>query len=141
MGVDYEEIDNCITFDGGEDSVSFHIVPLYDGIIEGDETIRLIIENTLGCTVKYDTVEFIILDYWGMISMISPNTMICSGQEVQLTVDVINGFPPYTYNWQPGGFTDDTIVVSPEEYRIYYKVLCVDLLNDHHCRFSSCDSL
>jgi hypothetical protein len=128
-GIDYEWIDNCITFEEGQDSAIIHLTPLQDGVIEGDETIVLIIENTLGCSVKYDTVEHIILDYLDMISVISPNTMICSGQEVQLMVEVFNGFPPYTYNWQPGGFTNDTIVVSPES-TTYYKVLCVDFLND-----------
>jgi hypothetical protein len=128
-GVDYEWIDNCITFEEGQDSAIIHLTPIQDGVIEGDETIVLIIENTLGCTVKYDTVEINILDYLEMISVISPNTMICSGQEVQLIVEVFLGFPPYTYNWQPGGFTDDTIVVSPES-TTYYKVKCVDFLND-----------
>jgi hypothetical protein len=118
-GADYEWIDNCVTFEEGEDSVSFHIVPLYDGIIEGEETIVLIIENTLGCIVRYDTVEFTILDYLEMYSTCSPNTLICNGDSVELWVDVINGFPPYTYNWQPGSYTNDTIVVSPEETTTY----------------------
>jgi hypothetical protein len=29
------------------------------------------------------------------------------------------GFPPYTYLWEPGFFTTDTITVSPEETTIY----------------------
>ena len=45
--------------------------------------------------------------------------MICSGDEVELWVDVNYGFPPYTYNWEPGSYTNDTIVVSPEETTTY----------------------
>jgi len=79
----------------------------------------LIIENTLGCIVRYDTVIITILDYVDMIPEISPNTMICSGQEVDLWVTVYNGFPPYTYLWEPGFFTTDTITVSPEVTTTY----------------------
>jgi len=128
-GIDYEEIDNCITFEDGEDSVSYHIVPLYDGIIEGDETIELIIENTLGCVVKYDTVELIIEDYVEMVSQTSPNTMICPGQETELWIQVYHGFPPYQYFWEQGAFTDDTIVVSTATTTMY-KVLYSDLFNE-----------
>ena len=73
-GSDYEVLDNCITFEEGQDTAVIHITPIYDGLIEGDETIRLIIENTLGCIVRYDTVEFTILDYLEMYSTCSPNT-------------------------------------------------------------------
>ena len=71
-GIDYEEIDNCITFEEGEDSAVIHITPLYDGILEDDETIVLIIENTLGCFVTYDTVELTILNYIEMILTYKP---------------------------------------------------------------------
>ncbi|PJF33841.1 MAG: hypothetical protein CUN57_01095, partial [Phototrophicales bacterium] len=56
-GVDYEEIDDCITFEEDQDTAIIHIVPLKDDLIEGEESIIFIIENTLGCIVRYDTVE------------------------------------------------------------------------------------
>ncbi len=55
-GIDYEEIPDCVTFEEGADSAVIHINAYHDGIIEGEETIELIIENTLGCIVRYDTV-------------------------------------------------------------------------------------
>jgi hypothetical protein len=128
-GVDYEEIDNCLTFEEGEDSVSYHVVPLYDGLIEGEETIELIVENTLGCEVKYDTVELIIEDYVGMVSQTSPNTIICPESETELWVQVYHGFPPYQFYWEPGGMTNDTIAVSPVSTTLY-KVTYSDLLNE-----------
>ena len=48
-----------------------------------------------------------------MVSLASPNTTICQGHETELWVQVFNGFPPYQYYWEPGGFTDDTITVKP----------------------------
>jgi len=127
--IDYEEIPNCVTFEQGQDSASIHINPFLDGLIEGEETIILIIENTLGCDVTYDTVLVTILDYIDMVSDISPNTMICSGDETTLWVNVFLGFPPYTYLWEPGSYTTDTIAVSPEEtttYTVMYQDIFLD---------------
>jgi hypothetical protein len=127
-GIDYEEIYNCITFDEGEDSAVIHVTPLQDEILEDDETIILIVENTLGCFIRYDTVELTILNYPEMTSSISPGSTVCSGQTVELWVNVENGFPPYTFNWQPGAFTNDTIIVAPEETTTY-SVTYMDILN------------
>jgi hypothetical protein len=118
-GIDYEMMDNCITFEEGEDSAVIHVVPIQDGIIENSETIELIVENTLGCSVTLDTVILTILNYIETMSSISPNTNICSGDETELWVDVNWGFPPYTFNWQPGSYINDTIVVNPEETTTY----------------------
>jgi hypothetical protein len=118
-GIDYEEIDQCITFEEGEDSAVMHVTPIQDGVIEGDETIRLIIVNTLGCIVRHDTVEFIIEDYIALSDNISPTTLICEGCEVTLWVDVMNGYPPYNYSWEPGGFTTDSITVTPDTTTTY----------------------
>jgi len=126
-GLDYEELNNCVTFEEGEDSAVIHITPIYDGLIEGEETIILIIENTLACSSVF-TVELTILDYVEMISEISPGSTVCSGQPVELWVNVENGFPPYTINWQPGSFTNDTIIVAPEETTTY-TVTFWDILN------------
>jgi gliding motility-associated-like protein len=132
-GVDYELIDNCVSFEEGEDSAIVHIVPLKDGIIEGPETIRLIIENTLGCIVRYDTVEFIILDYVNMITEISPNTMICEGQPVELWVNTFNGIPPYTYDWEGYSNDNDTITVFPDTttwFLVNVMDMCLDTISD-----------
>lgn len=118
-GGDFEEgVPTDIDFEEGEDSAAFNVTPVYDGIIEGDETLELIVENSLGCIDRYDTVEFTILDYVEMVAQTSPNSMICVGQELDLWIQVYNGFPPYTYLWEPGGYTTDSITVSPEENTI-----------------------
>ena len=114
-----EEIPYEIDFYSGEDSASFNVNPVYDGIIEGEESLIFIVENTLGCIARYDTVICYIQNYIEMYLNTSPNTMICDGQELDLWVQAYNGFPPYTYLWEPGGYTEDTITVSPEENTTY----------------------
>jgi len=118
-GVDYEEINDEIYFAEGQDSAIIHITPIQDGVIEGDETIRLIIFNTLGGIMVMDTVAVIIGDYVELSDNISPPTLICEGCEVTLWVDVMNGYPPYSYLWEPGGFTTDSITASPDTTTTY----------------------
>jgi len=128
-GIDYEEIDPCITFDEGQDSAVIHITPYSDNVLEYDETIRLIIENTLGCSILDDTVEFLIENYIPLSNNISSETMICEGQEITLWVEVIHGYPPYSYSWEPGGLTSDSVNVSPDTTTAYI-VTYSDLLGE-----------
>lgn len=132
-GIDYEPIDNCVTFEEGEDSVAIHVVPLKDIAIEGEETIRLIIENTLGCIIRYDTVEFVIVDYIDMITQTSPNTVICQGQTVDLWVQTYNGIPTYSYEWNGFSVDNDTLSVTPDTTTMFYVQvmdLCLDTVSD-----------
>ena len=122
-GLDYEFIDNCISFEEGQDSAILAITALYDELFENTETIQLILEDTLGCETVYDTLELIIDDYRAMQPVTTPNTIICEGQEVDVGVGFNPywgaGFPPYTYLWEPGGYTEDTVTVSPQENTTY----------------------
>ena len=131
---DFEvEIPNYISFAEGEDTDTIHIIPVKDNVIEGIEKLVFIIENTLGCIVRYDTVEFTILDYVAMEDTISPSTVLCQGQEIELWVQTFNGIPPYTTTWEPPGTEADTISVTPDEttmYTIQVLDLCEDTLVD-----------
>lgn len=132
-GTDYEEIDNCITFEEGEDSVAVHVVPLKDTILEGEENIVLIIENTLGCIVRYDTVEFIIIDYVDMVTQTSPNTMICEGQQIEIYVNTVLGIPPYSFDWEGFTINNDTITVAPDTtttFIVNVMDMCFDTVTD-----------
>lgn len=131
---DFEEaIPDHITFNEGADSASLHVVPVKDGIIEGPEVLQLIIENTLGCIVRYDTVEFTIVDYVDMLTQTSPNMVICEGQTVNLSVNAFNGIPPYTFEWEGFSINNDTLSVTPASstlYRVNVMDLCQDTVTD-----------
>ncbi|MBC8490212.1 MAG: choice-of-anchor L domain-containing protein, partial [Bacteroidetes bacterium] len=132
-GVDYDTIPDHITFEEGEDTAYIHVIPFKDGLIEGEEDIVIIIENTLGCVVRYDTVIFIIIDYINMVTTPSPNTMICEGMEVEIWVTTEDGIPPYTYEWLDLSFTTDTITVSPDTtttYVVNVMDMCLDTISD-----------
>ncbi|MCB0807399.1 MAG: hypothetical protein KDC05_16520, partial [Bacteroidales bacterium] len=129
MGVDYSWIDNCVTIQTGYDTAMIHIHPLYDGIIEGNETIKFTIANKNGETKSCDSTEVVIEDYLNMTTTTNTDPFICVGQLTPLWVNVSNGYPPYTYFWEPGSFTNDTIFVSPEETTLY-TVNVIDHLQD-----------
>lgn len=131
---DFEQtIPNSITFEEGQDSAIIHVVPVKDQIIEGEEYLQIVVENTLGCIVRYDTVIFVIQDYIDMVTQPSPSTMICEGQEIQIWVNTFNGIPIYTYNWEDDNSGNDTITVSPDTtttYTVEIFDMCLDSISD-----------
>lgn len=131
---DFEEaIPSSITFEEDQDTAVIHVAPVKDGIIEGEETLVLIIENTLGCIVRYDTVEFIIVDYVDMVTQMSPNTMICQGQQIEIYVNTFNGIPVYTYEWEGFSINNDTILVAPDTTTTFFvnvMDMCMDTVTD-----------
>ncbi|MCF8368124.1 MAG: gliding motility-associated C-terminal domain-containing protein [Bacteroidales bacterium] len=128
-----EEIPDSLVFEMGQDSVAIHVIPVYDELLEGIENLRLIITNTLGCIVRYDTVDFIISDYIAMEDTISPPTVICQGQSIDIWVNTFNGIPPYTFEWEDIPENNDTITVMPLETTTYYVEItdmCLDSIID-----------
>ncbi len=119
-GVDYTEITDSIIFEAGVDSVVITVAPLPDPIIEGDETLWIKHGNLNGFLIASDTINLIIEDYSTPTDTISPPTITCQGCEVTLWVEVSNGYPPYSYFWEPGGFTTDSITVAPDTTTTYY---------------------
>lgn len=113
------DIPDHVILNAGQDSAVLHIAPVQDGIVEGDEHLIFIIENNLACFPSYDTLDLVIEDYNALTDTISPQTITCEGYEMTLWVDVDNGYPPYTYSWEPGGFTTDSITVSPDTTTTY----------------------
>jgi hypothetical protein len=132
-GIDYLWIDNVVVFPAGSDSASIKIVPLMDSIIEGIESVILIPANTLGCVVRYDTIEFYINDYIAMQTVLSPDPVICPGQETDIWVTVYNGLEPHTITWEPGTLSGDIITVSPDTTTWYFVTiidLCMETIVD-----------
>ena len=118
---DFEaDIPDYVVFQDGVDSVSITINPVADEIIEGEESLVFMLENTLGCYPLYDTIIFPITDYIEMTNSITPSTVICEDMQIQVSVQVENGIPPYSYFWEPGGFTTDSILVMPDSSTNYY---------------------
>ncbi|MCB0822816.1 MAG: choice-of-anchor L domain-containing protein [Bacteroidales bacterium] len=119
-GIDYEWINDNIVFEAGIDSAVITIAPYFDQITEGGETVWILPGTLNGLFFGIDTISLIIEDYIELVDIISPPTITCQGCEVDLWVQVFNGYPPYTYYWEPGGFTTDSITVAPDTTTTYY---------------------
>ena len=119
-----DEVPTTIEFEEGSDTASILIIPAIDGLIEGDEILQIIVQDNLGCpNYPYnaqDTIELLITDYTEMSLSTIPNQLICEGMEVDLSAQVEHGYPPYSFFWEPGGYTTDTITVSPDTTTMYY---------------------
>ncbi|HPE57736.1 MAG TPA: choice-of-anchor L domain-containing protein [Bacteroidales bacterium] len=119
-GIDYEWINDNIVFEAGVDSAVITIAPYFDQITEGGETVWILPGTLNGLFFGIDTISLIIEDYIELVDIISPPTITCQGCEVDLWVQVFNGYPPYSYYWEPGGFTTDSITVAPDTTTTYY---------------------
>jgi hypothetical protein len=47
------------------------------------------------------------------------DTTVCSGDTILLSGTATGGVPPYTYEWNPGGFTTSSVLVSPAQNTTY----------------------
>ena len=114
-GVDYQTIPDSILMPMGSDSVGFNIIPINDGIAEGQEYVELII-MTSSCS--WDTLIIPIEDYVPMQLSISGNDEICEGESTTLTANITDGVSPFSKLWN----TNDTtlqITVSPSNNTTY----------------------
>lgn len=124
-GVDYTLIGTQAIIPAGQDSVNLIIHPIYDGIPEPTEYIKLIV-NTSSCT--YDTVYIYIKDNDFVKPVLPNDTVLCGNSSVTLDVNTTGGFAPYTYVWSTQD-TTKSIYVSPTLSTLY-SVTVTDLCSN-----------
>jgi gliding motility-associated-like protein len=117
-GVDYLLIPDSIIIPAGQTSTTLPISPIYDGIVEGTEEVWLIFTNTCGVT---DTIKVNIIDYiiptasgYGDISFCES-----AASQVQIGVNVNDGYAPFDYVWDNGAGGGPNPVVSPSTTTTY----------------------
>jgi len=118
-GVDYPAIADSVVFPAGSDSVSVTISPVNDSIIEGSETVILLVETS---TCTYDTVEVTIYDYDTVQVNIPTVSGACPAASSNLQAVASLGFPPYQYQWSTSD-TSQSIQVNPNTTTTYQVVV------------------
>ena len=122
-GVDYTQIPDSVIIPANSDSVSILISPIADGIIEGLESIQMIV-GTSSCSI--DTLNLVIDDYTQVSVSIASPPSVCIGDSVTLSSVVLNGSVPFSYSWNTG----DTIsainkkITSPTTYSVSVLDFC-----------------
>ncbi len=122
-GVDYiPALPDSVVFPVGVDTVTFYISAPYDGIMEGTETVHIVITNIASdCSGAVLTSEF-------QFYIREPDPLEVSGFDgalvdcndfIELFPTVSGGYGEYGYNWTNGAISD-TIVVSPGFTTTYF---------------------
>ncbi|MEZ5174480.1 MAG: choice-of-anchor L domain-containing protein [Bacteroidia bacterium] len=126
-GTDYTNFPQSVTFQPGQESVSFNIEAFSDGVTEsGGETVVITYRDS-GCSgVELKQVSFFIYDPPPVLT-INPGTateLICPKQPVQLSATVNGGVAPYEISWN--GLPNGNPVTAYPDSTTWYIVNAVD---------------
>lgn len=116
-GVDYQNIPMQFTIPAGQLCTQTTISIFEDNLTEGIETIVLYSNSTI-CG-GLDSVVIQIGDYFPMQVTASPPQTICPYDTAIIFVQVNNGQPPYTYQWNPPLSPTPSNSVSPSQTTTY----------------------
>ena len=122
-GIDYEEIGTQVVIPAGETIATIPIVPLYDGMVEGMET--LIVSATIsdGCTEEDRDFTFNIVDRLELFLDMPTDTAFCPGSDAILLDPYLSGgVYPLTYQWHYNGglySNEEEITILPENLGTY----------------------
>lgn len=108
-GVDYIFVPDSIIIFAGNDTASLTIVPIADGIVEGDETVFVTVMSSL-CAPNF--INFLIKDYNIPVFEISNDTTICQGDTLTLSSVVTGGLLNYSYLWSTGDTTSSIFITA-----------------------------
>lgn len=106
-GVDYEEIDPQVIMDVGQNIYEIPLVVINDGIPEPPETITIeyLYINLCGDSV-FESSTLVLMDFEPILLDFETTVGICNG-EVELGVEAVSGFGPFSYQWSTGN--NDTL--------------------------------
>ena len=101
-GVDYSNVPPSVTFSPGQSSVTFTIDVIPDVIIEGDEIIKLILDQPDPCgNSNFIELELIIKEIDPITVELFSDTVHCPGDPIDLNPVISGGLPApdYIYDW------------------------------------------
>ena len=112
-GVDYSSVPQSINFAIGQATVTFDIDIFADNITEGDESIKLILDQPDPCgNSNLIELDLIIKEVDPLIVSLTGGTAVCAGDAVSLSPTISGGVQPYQYSWNTGQTTQN-ITLSP----------------------------
>ena len=99
-GIDYQEIGNQITIPAGDLQSQVPIVPFYDGVVEGMESLIITATTSDGCTEVESDYTFNIVDRVELYLEMPEDIAFCPGSEsIELDPYLTGGIFPLTYQW------------------------------------------
>lgn len=125
-GIDYTLIPDSITILAGQTSASLTIQPIYDGMVEGTETVILTFTQTTCSSTQTLADTILIDDNTPFFVNAGLDDTICLGQTATLTGTAWGGQRPFEYTWQGTTGHDSIIQVSPPSPGNYQYILAVE---------------
>lgn len=122
-GVDYATLPSTVTIPANQTSTTLTIVPLMDGITEGNETVTINFTNSIcgGST----TTTVIIQDNTLLNVTTPPTVAVCNGNPAAFSATASGGQTPYNYQWNNGAGNTQNVSVTPTTTTTY-KVTVTD---------------
>lgn len=118
-GVDFTAFPDSLVFPIGVTEISYTIEAFHDGIVEGLESMTLIVDNENVCGGEALQSEFTFyIDEYPVLEAEAEDAFVDCGEPVVLAPTITGGNPPYTYQWSSGEVTP-SITVAPDETTTY----------------------
>ena len=131
-GVDYTLIPDSIIIQAGQTSAILNITPIYDLIIENDETVVLTLILNNACVSDTISATVFIKDLIPINIILPTDTFTCEGNPITLFPLVNGGHGSYSYLWNNG--TTQAAIVAPgigvQTYVVTVKDGCQQTTND-----------
>ena len=98
-GLDYSPIPPAIVIPAGQTELVLTVNILNDAILEGQETVIITLNNPCSCLNPQETL---IIDDLPILNIMADTVTICGPGAGTVSVNVLGGVEPYTYQWQNG---------------------------------------
>jgi len=122
-GVDFETMGSQAIISAGDLLTSIPLVPFYDGIVEGNETLSVFATVTDGCAEEEMEFNFLIVDRMPMYMDSLPDTAFCPGDlAITINPSITGGIQPMSYQWLYNGATysnQEIITIQPNNIGFY----------------------
>ncbi len=129
-GLDYSTVPNSVTFAPGQTTVTFTVDALNNTGLTGIVNLILEFEIDDPCgNAEYQSIELFIQPVEPVSVTVNTPTILCPGEEVQLTAQALGGGGGYTYLWDTGD-TTPSISVIPTGTQTYSVQVTDDCLNE-----------
>lgn len=116
-GVDFNFLPDTLTMPANVGTDTITISPIYDALLEGNEDLvfNIVVENVCEGTFDTTTAYITIQDYVQMVIDYEDSINVCDESEDwgELWVSVVNGVPPYFYDWSPTPYANNDTITFP----------------------------
>jgi gliding motility-associated-like protein len=123
---DYPALPGSVTFPAMVSTVTINVVATADGLVEGNESVFVILSDSVCGTVFSDTATLWISDQISVNA--GPSQVVCQGNSAQIGLPPVNGV---TYSWLPStnlssGTVSNPVFQNPNVGTYVYTMLGTD---------------